>query len=289
MSTSSAAPVADLETLTRPLPPFSAKGLRYGLARAFMATAGRLSHGIRVGWAHGFDSGEMLDYVYENRARGTTLLGRLIDRAYLDAPGWAGIRNRGALLHATIRRETGAMVAARGPVSLADLACGGGRYVLDALDDLGRCGLPVAATLRDYRPENVARATANARLRGVAATIEQADAFDDAALAPLSGTDVVVVSGLHEIIPDDAVVRRHLVQIATLLPPHGRLILTVQPDHPQLEFIARVLVSHTGKPWAMRLRPLALTEAWLSAAGLGVERLAFEPSGIFGVLVARKA
>lgn len=288
MSISSAAPVGDLDDLTRPLPILSAKGLRYGFARGFMATVGRLSQGIRTGWEHGFDSGEMLDYVYENRARGTTPLGRLIDRAYLDAPGWAGIRNRGALLHATIRRETGAMVAARGPVALADLACGGGRYVLDALGDLGRCGLPVAATLRDYRPENVARATANARQRGVAATIEQADAFDDTALEPLSGTDLVIVSGLHEIVADDTLVSRHLAQIADLLPPHGRLILTVQPDHPQLEFIARVLVSHTGRPWAMRLRPLHLTEAWLSAAGLGVERLAFEPSGIFGVLVARK-
>lgn len=63
----------------------------------------------------------------------------------------------------------------------------------------------------------------------------------------------------------------------------------MQPDHPQAELIARVLVSHTGRTWAMRLRPITLTRAWLEAAGLVVERLTFEDRGIFGVLVARKA
>lgn len=280
----------ELASLTRRLSPLSPRGLYYALARGFMHSLGRLSEGIRIGHRHGFDSGAMLDYVYADRAQGFTPLGRLIDRAYLDAPGWAGIRNRGALLRATLTDELADMAAAqRHPLVLADLACGGARYVLDGLADARDRGIAVDATLRDYRSENVETAAANAALRGIAATIERADAFDDAALAALPQPDLVVVSGLHEIIPRDDIVVRHLHQIASLLPVGGRLVLTVQPEHPQLEFIARVLTSHTGQPWAMRLRPLALTRRWLEEAGFIAGRPVFEERGIFGVLVARRA
>jgi len=57
-----------------------------------MKTGGRLSKGIDLGWRSGFDSGLTLDYVYDNRRKGTTPLGRLIDRNYLNSPGWRGIR-----------------------------------------------------------------------------------------------------------------------------------------------------------------------------------------------------
>jgi tRNA G10 N-methylase Trm11 len=97
------------------------------------------------------------------------------------------------------------------------------------------------------------------------------------------------VSGLHEIVKDDRLVRDHFRQIAEVLAPGGRLIVTVQPDHPQLEFIARVLTTHTGRPWAMRLRSVELVSAWAREAGLSVASVRMEELGIFGVLVARKA
>src|SRR5581483_8322938 len=50
---------------------------KWKLTRAFLKTVGRLSEGIRLGFSSGFDSGMTLDYVYENRARGITPLGRL--------------------------------------------------------------------------------------------------------------------------------------------------------------------------------------------------------------------
>lgn len=58
--------------------------------------AGLLSTGIALGLRTGFDSGSTLDYIYRNEAQGRTKLGRLIDRNYLNAAGWRGIRVRGA-------------------------------------------------------------------------------------------------------------------------------------------------------------------------------------------------
>ena len=278
----------DLESLQKPLPAWNPKAWYYGAIRFLLGSVGRLSRGVRIGLERGFDSGVMLDYVYENRPQGVGPLGRAIDRAFLDAPGWRGIRNRGALIEGKIVdviREAG---AGGRPVRIVDLACGGGRYVLGALRTVGDA-VAVSAVLRDYRQENVAKAGANAARMGLAATVEQADAFADYHLVKLGTVDVVVVSGLHEILPDDARVEGHFAQIARILAPGGRLILTVQPDHPQLEFIARVLNSHTGKPWAMRLRPLDLIMRWAEAAGFVVESIDMEPLDIFGVLVARKA
>ena len=276
----------DFETLSRPLPAWNPKAWFYALARFLLGSIGRLSRGIGIGFEHGFDSGVMLDHVYENRPEGVGPLGRAIDRVFLNAPGWRGIRNRGALVEATIADAVREASVSGRPVRLADVACGGGRYVLEAL-----AAFPpgkVEATLRDYRPENVARTRANAARLGVAATVEQADAFADAGMDKLGPLDIVVVSGLHEIIQDDGLVERHFRQIARVLRPGGRLILTIQPDHPQLEFIARVLTSHTGRKWVMRLRPAALTRQWLEAAGFRVERLDMEAEGIFGVIQARK-
>ena len=279
---------ADIESLLRPLSPWSPKAWYYATARAFLGSLGRLSCGIRIGQEHGFDSGVMLDYVYENRAAGAGPLGRLIDRAYLDSPGWRGIRNRGQLVEAALLRAIAEALADGGPVRIADLACGGGRYVLDALAGLAGAR-PVAATLRDYRPENVAKARANAAARRLKVTVERADAFSDADLARLGPVDVAIVSGLHEIVDDDIRIANHFRQVGRIPAPGGSIMLvTVQPHHPQVEFIARVLKSHSGKPWAMRLRPLKLTRQWLGEAGFAVEKLAMEPLGIFGVICARK-
>jgi hypothetical protein len=275
-----------LANLQAPLPPWSPRAWRFAIARTAMRSVGRLSAGIRIGLAHGFDSGVMLDHVYRNEAAGSSPLGRWIDRRFLDAVGWAGIRGRGALLEAAIRDAVAAQ-AGRTAV-LVDLACGGGRPVLAALQALAGEGVPVRAVLRDYREENLARARDEAAHRRLSPVIERADAFSDVDLARLPRPDIVIVSGLHEIIDDDALVRRHLFQVAGLLAPGGRFLLTAQPDHPQAEFIARVLTSHTGRPWAMRLRPLALTRAWLEQAGFAVERVTMEAHGIFGVVEARR-
>jgi SAM-dependent methyltransferase len=278
----------DLEALTRPLPAWHPKAWYFALARGLLRSVGRLSKGVRIGLEHGFDSGVMLDHVYANRADGTGLFGRAIDRAYLNAPGWVGIRNRGALLEARIVDAVLQTAERRETVRLADLACGGGRYVLKALART-RGRARVSATLRDYRAENVAKARLNAVRLGVKATIEQADAFSDDDLARLGEVDVVIVSGLHEIVDDDERVEHHFRQIAGILAPGGILLVTVQPDHPQAEFIARVLNTHTGRPWAMRFRSLALTRGWIEAACFAVEDVKLERLGIFGVVRARKA
>src|SRR5687768_15869734 len=85
------------------LPTPNPNALRWRAIRAALRLGARISDGLALGYRHGFDSGPMLDYVYRNEARGRLLIGRAIDRLYLNQIGWRAIRARRVLLAATLR------------------------------------------------------------------------------------------------------------------------------------------------------------------------------------------
>lgn len=281
MTSHSSTPCDTSLTYARPLRAWNPKRWYYGAVRAFMATTGRWSDGVALGERYGYDSGVMLEYVYRNEASGRNFVGKLIDRGFLDAPGWRGIRERGEILKRELRRE---IERRNGEVQILDVACGGGRYVIETLAS----GASVqGALLRDYRHENIESAKALADKLGVIARFEQADAFSDDDLArAMPAPNIIVVSGLHEIIADNERVKQHFHQLAAIADKPATLIFTIQPRHPQIEFIARVLKSHTGGPWVMRLRPWQKTRAWAEAAGFKVRSISMDAQGIFGVVVA---
>jgi hypothetical protein len=247
-----------------------------------------LSDGIRLGWRRGFDSGDSLDYVYRNQARGTTVLGRLIDRIYLDSPGWRGIRERKVHVEALLRTAIEGARAEGRPVHILDPAAGGGRYVLDAVSKLQ--GEPVTVTLRDQNPvcvEAAAKLAAELHLPDVEAI--QGDAFDWVSLACIRPRPTIaVVSGLYELFPDNDRVRASLFGLADALGDDGYLIYTNQPWHPQLEMIARVLDNREGDRWVMRPRHQAEMDALVRSAGFEKLEMLIGADGIFTVSLARR-
>ncbi len=275
------------EQLRRPLPVWHPKSWYYGLLSLSLKTVGKLSQGVRIGYRYGFDSGVMLEYVYRNRPSGITPVGTLIDWVYLNSQGWRGIRARSRLLKGTLRAVLADYQRRGMACNLLDVACGGGRYDLEVLRELPLEGM--TATLRDYKLENVNKARQLASEFGIRARIEQADAFNDGDLNRVQPRpNVVVVSGLHEILPDDDLIEQHFRQLYRIMDEAGTLIFTIQPQHPQLELIARTLPAHTGGPWVMRLRSWELTYRWVTAAGFRNVQVQMEPNGIFGVVTAEK-
>jgi alpha-beta hydrolase superfamily lysophospholipase/SAM-dependent methyltransferase len=263
-------------------------GPQFAVARAFLGTVGRLSAGVRLGWRAGFDSGVMLDYVYENRPRGVTPLGRLIDRAYLGSIGWRGIRLRRRHLEQALRAAIERVHAEGRPVRLLDIASGPGRYLLETVRSLA--AIPMTARLRDYKPENIMAGRDLAAKLGLSnVTYEEGDAFDRAALARIDPRPTVaVVSGLYELFPENAPLCESLRGLADAIEPGGYLIYTNQPYHPQLEFIARVLTNREGRPWVMRRRSQAEMDELVRAAGFEKLGMEIDPWGIFTVSTARR-
>jgi SAM-dependent methyltransferase len=229
-----------------------------------------------------------LDYVYENKPQGITPLGRLIDRNYLNSIGWRGIRQRRVHLEKLLRETIQRTHSDGQPVRVLDIASGPGRYVLETIHKHGH--IPITATLRDYKPENLKAARLIAEELGLkSVTITQGDAFDRASLAAIRPRPTVaIVSGLYELFPDNEPVLRSLRGLADAVEPGGYLIYTNQPWHPQVEFIARVLTNREGRPWIMRRRTQAEMDDLVRTAGFTKLSQEIDPWGIFTVSVARR-
>lgn len=280
----------EAEILAWPPQRNSLADLRWRGVRAGLRLGGKLSEGIALGLDTGFDSGSTLDYIYRNQARGKGPLGRLIDRNYLDAIGWRGIRIRGQHLQQLLREAAGRLRAQGMPVRVLDVAAGHGRYVLEALG--GGEQRAEQIVLRDFSPLNVSQGQALIAALGAAdiARFEQGDAFDPVQLAQVDpAPTLAVVSGLYELFPDNDAVLRSLQGIAAAVPPGGYLAYTGQPWHPQLEFIARALTSHRdGAAWVMRRRTQQEMDELVRLAGFEKVTQRIDGFGIFSVCLARR-
>lgn len=281
----------EMERVSRPLAPLSPKNLVFALLRLSMRTLGRLSEGVRLGLATGFDSGSTLDYVYRNRASGALGVGRVIDRNYLDSIGWRGIRVRKQHLGQAIASAAGRLRAAGRPLRIADIAAGHGRYVLEALDGLQ--ARPESILLRDYSELNVREGGALIDEKGLSgiARFVKGDAFDEESVARIEPRpSLAIVSGLYELFPDNTQVLASLRGLGRAVAQGDYLIYTGQPWHPQLELIARTLTSHRGhQAWVMRRRTQAEMDDLARHAGFEKLEQWTDDWGIFTVSLAARA
>ncbi len=285
-------PFADeYRALQTPLSRFSPKGVFYRCVRKAFSTLGRLSDGLKLGDDAGFNSGAMLDYVYQNVPSGRAGIGKLFDWFYLKTPGWAGIRQRKTNLETMIKKAAEDLQTRHMPVRILDAAAGHGRYILDALKDgPGFDG----ALLRDYDPENVKKGRELIQKLGLQDKVkfEQGDAFDADNVAAVSPRPTLaVVSGFYEIFPDNANVRKSLEGLSRAVEPGGLLVYTAQPWHPQLELIARTLrdLSSPDKLWVMRARSQGEMDALVAQAGFVKQTQIIDEQGMFSVSIAQKS
>ncbi|MGQ0794502.1 MAG: class I SAM-dependent methyltransferase family protein, partial [Deltaproteobacteria bacterium] len=124
-------PIPSFDELRDPLPRRSPKYWYYAVLSLMLRTVGMLSEGIRVGYTHGFDSGAMMNYIYENKPRGRFIIGRLIDQAFLNQITCRAFRSIKKIQKEAIAKQ---IAGSRGkPLFIADLASGKADYIYDAL------------------------------------------------------------------------------------------------------------------------------------------------------------
>lgn len=265
----------------------SLEGMFYSLLSCGMKTVGRLSKGIRLGYKTGFDSGSTLDYVYRNHPEGIGILGRMIDRHYLNSIGWQGIRVRKVNIQKVIEQAVTRLKERKMPVRVVDIAAGHGRYVLDALESYQDIE---SILLRDYSNLNVEKGQAMIEERGLGhvAQFKKGNAFDYDSLATLEPAPTLgIVSGLYELFPDNTLIRASLAGLAAAIPSGGLLVYTGQPWHPQLKTIAYTLTSHQGGiPWMMRVRTQKEIDTLVEQAGFEKCYQVIDEFGIFTVSLA---
>ncbi|NIE95314.1 alpha/beta fold hydrolase [Acinetobacter sp. Tr-809] len=281
---------ATAEQLSSPLPAASIKNLFWNLTKRNLKLGSKFSQGLKIGEDTGYDSGSTLDFVYRNQGESKNILGNIIDKQYLNAIGWRGIRVRKQHIEQLLAKYAKALTKQRKDVRILDIAAGHGRYILDAVSQLPTT--PKSVLLRDYSELNVESGTALIQERKLdnIAQFELGDAFDTASLAKVKPKpNLVIVSGLYELFSDNDLLRQSLTGIHQAMLQGGFLIYTGQIWHPQQEFIARALTSHRqGDAWVMRLRSQAEMDALVEQAGFKKVDQCIDEFGIFTVSVAQK-
>ena len=281
---------AEAESLAAALPKNSPRDLYWRATRAGLKLGSTLSTGVKLGFDTGFDSGSTLDYVYRNTPSGTSPLGRLIDKNYLNSIGWRGIRQRKLNAEELLRLAMDKLRAQGQQIRIVDIAAGHGRYILDSLEKGPE--RPDSILLRDYSDINVRDGAALIEQKGLGdiAQFVKGDAFDKADLAALDPKPTLaVVSGLYELFGNNQMVSDSLAGLYEAVEEGGYLVYTGQPWHPQLELIARALTSHReGQPWVMRRRSQAEMDQLVEAAGFRKLTQRIDQWGIFTVSLAQR-
>jgi hypothetical protein len=277
---------ADFAALQRELPRSSPRAWRFATARAAARTGALVSHGLRVGYRHGFDSGAFMDHVYANRPRGRTALGRAVDRRLLGQPTCVAFRDIRALAERAVLDAIDSHPD--GAPLVADLAAGPAPYLLEAIAQ--RPG--ARALVCDVDPDALVRAQTAADELGVADRVgcATADAFSRDALAALRPRpDVVLELGLYGMYHSDGLIERHFHDLAELVAP-GQIVFNVQTSNPDIEYIARVWRNRHGERCVWRLRPVAQILDYARAAGYEPRSVESDRFGIYRVVrLARTA
>jgi predicted RNA methylase len=277
------AAVPTFADLRRPLPARSPRAWRFAAERAASRAGALLSDGLRIAYAHGFDSGPFMAHVYANRPAGRTALGRAIDRRLLERRTCVAFRDIRALAELAVLEAIDGSAAA--PV-VADLAAGPAPYLLRAL--AARPG--ARAILADVDEAALAAARSAARELGLDERVAftRADAFDRRALAALDPRpDVVLELGLYGIYHDDARIERHFLDLAELVGP-GQIVFNVQTRNPEIEHIARVWRNAAGGRCVWRLRPVEQILGYAAAAGYRPQSITADRHDIYRVVRLRR-
>lgn len=237
--------------------------MRYRLLGTFLRTVGRLSDGVRLGLGRGFDSGVMIEYIYQNLPRGITPLGVAVDRVILNHSISVGVRSRRALLVDQLRA---AVNQYEKPV-VFDLAAGMGSYLF--MIPRGRAMIVAG----DFDRESVVLGVARARdahrpdirfMRSNAFVLEQMALHD---------VDILVTSGFFDILTSDGEIRTVLRNGSEITRPGCRWVFTVQEKHPDLRLFREVLVNMHKRPWEQVPRRAEVVAEWAAEHGWRVETL----------------
>lgn len=254
--------------------------------RKILEFGSKYSDALKIGQETGYDSGSTLDYVYNNETTSSHPLGKIIDKVYLNAIGWKGIRIRKENLNKAFQW----IAQKHSVIKFVDIAAGHGRYDIDFLKTLDKSTFN--AILNDYSQLNVEagkKLISENHLENQANFV-QGNAFDKAYVKNLTNNaNIVTVSGLYELYPDNNMIEKSLEGISEGIQKGGYLVYTNQPWHPQLKFIAKVLSSHReGKPWVMRRRTQNEMDQLVEKFGFEKVEQFIDPYGIFTVSIAIK-
>ncbi len=272
------------EELREPLPWYRPKKYYYYLISLLLRTIGQLSDGIRIGFRHGFDSGMIMNYIYEDKPQGISYIGKALDAAFLDQTTCKAFRAvkqiQKDIISSYLEERSGK------ETFIVDMASGKADYIYDVLKERKS---KIKVLLRDVSESAIRESKAAAGLLGLKESVsyEVGDALDPESLRRISPRpDLVIEAGLYGIIHEDGLIKKHLHELKDIVNP-GALLFNVQTRNEQIELIARTLINQDGERCVWHLRPKELVIGWALEAGFKDPEVTMDPYGIYAVVLMR--
>jgi len=270
--------------LKNPLPLYSPRYIYYRLLGLLLESVGRLSKGIDTGFTHGFDSGMIMNYIYNNKPQGSLFIGKYLDRIFLDQVTCKAFRSIKQIQSDMINGYL--LERSEKATFIVDLASGKADYLYDILRETTS---NIEVLLCDISESVLkeSRDIANKLNLGNKVKFKQGNALDTENLRRITRKpDLLIEVGLYGIIHDDESVKRHLSEVKEILNPDA-ILFNVQTQNPQIELIARSLKNQDGKRCVWHLRPIDLVVRWAEEAGFRNAEIRMDPFNIYAVVLMR--
>ncbi len=264
------------------------KKIKLFLTILLIRTVGRLSTGINLSFKYGFISGYMLDYIYKNEPSGKFLIGKIIDKAFLNNVGWQAIRQRKDNLKKYLKEAIAENRRNKVKTVILDIASGPAKYILEVLVETGEQDIYVVCQDIDLRWLDYGKGEAD-KLGLKNIRFEKGDAFSLELLSKVTPQpNIVVSSGFYDWITDDELVKKSFNYCYSILSTPGRIIFTNQAGHQQMELVSAAFVDFNKQPLRMKTRPSELISGWAKEAGFKNFNTSIDEWGLYSVSKGEK-
>jgi alpha-beta hydrolase superfamily lysophospholipase len=255
--------------------------LNFKFQKWSLSRIGKISNGMAIGLKHGFDSGASLDYVYHNQPAGKLGFGKMMDKNYLEAIGWTGIRIRKQHLIQLIEQKIESLKKEGRTVKILDIAGGTGNYLFDI-----KAKYPDAEiVINEFVKANIEigeKVIKEQKFSNIRFT--NYDCFDPETYRKIDfQPNITIISGILELFGDNEMASQAIKGVIGISEKNASVIYTGQPWHPQLKMIAYVLNNHQNKDWIMRRRSQKELDRVMAFNQVSKENMLIDDFGIFTV------
>ncbi len=255
--------------------------LNFKFQKWSLSRIGKISNGMAIGLKHGFDSGASLDYVYHNQPAGKLGFGKMMDKNYLEAIGWTGIRIRKQHLIQLIEQKIESLKKEGRTVKILDIAGGTGNYLFDI-----KAKYPDAEiVINEFVKANIEigeKVIKEKKFSNIRFT--NYDCFDPETYRKIDfQPNITIISGILELFGDNEMASQAIKGVIGISEKNASVIYTGQPWHPQLKMIAYVLNNHQNKDWIMRRRSQKELDRVMAFNQVSKENMLIDDFGIFTV------
>lgn len=227
----------------------------------------KLGYGFIVS---GAESGENFEHIYDNKPRGSFLIGKYIDKILLNLPSVRATRGRKEIIKKILRKEISINCSAGHKTRILDLASGGARYLRELKAEHESGDVESLCVDKNMRCVSLGRLlTKKENVQNL--KFLKADIFRMGHLKAISRRvdwkpNVIIASGLFIYFNDQAV-ENVLREIYQALPKGGIVIFQSYENLSSRKLMRKTSITSSGEQWTLYYRKPEFWKELLSRVG----------------------